>query len=74
VDNSSTYSSATELYDGISWANDTVSMSTAREHLEGAGTHNSCSFSIWWFPPGYIAATEEYTGAGSPTTVTITAS
>jgi hypothetical protein len=50
-------------------------MSTARLGLGGAGTQ-PVSFSIWWStPPGtYATATEEYTGAGSPLTVTITAS
>jgi hypothetical protein len=62
---------ATELYDGSTWSSDT-NLSTAREHLAGAGTQTA-GLAFGGSPP-ITAATEEFTGAGSPLTVTITAS
>jgi hypothetical protein len=62
---------ATELYDGSTWSSDT-NLSTAREHLAGAGTQTA-GLAFGGSPP-ITAATEQYTGAGSPLTVTITAS
>jgi hypothetical protein len=48
-------------------------MSTARSQLGGAGTQPA-ALGFGGTTPGITAATEEWTGAGSPTTVTITAS
>ncbi|MGA0214941.1 MAG: hypothetical protein ACO3IY_05290, partial [Pelagibacteraceae bacterium] len=64
---------ATEEYDGISWTTSPASMSTARSSLGGAGTQASALAFAGSVPP-FTTATEEWTGAGSPTTVTITAS
>jgi hypothetical protein len=68
------FTGATEEYDGTSWT--TVnSLNTARNTLGGAGTTSAAlGFGGNDAAPGYLAATEEWTGAGSPQTVTITAS
>jgi hypothetical protein len=63
---------ATELYDGTSWTTSPASMATAKTKISGAGTQ-SIALTFGKAPP-YAGATEEWTGAGSPTTVTITAS
>jgi hypothetical protein len=57
----------------LAWTSVT-SMATARIALGGAGTTSAgLAFGgIFWRT--YTAATEEWLGAGSPTTVTITAS
>jgi hypothetical protein len=57
-----------------SWTSSPVSMSTARLGLGGAGTQAAALAFGGETPPRITAATEEWTGAGSPTTVTITAS
>jgi hypothetical protein len=50
-------------------------MSTARVSLGGAGTQTSAlGFGGETSAPAYTAATEEWTGAGSPLTKTITVS
>jgi hypothetical protein len=64
---------ATELYDGTSWANNPTGLNTARYGLGGAGTQPA-ALAFGGNVTGTIAATEEWTGAGSPATVTITAS
>jgi hypothetical protein len=63
---------ATESYDGTSWTNDT-SMATARFGLAGAGTQ-SAALAGGGYTTANTTATEEWLGAGSPLTVTITAS
>jgi hypothetical protein len=63
---------ATEEYDGTTWTS-TTSMSTARYLLAGAGTQAS-ALAFGGLHTTGSAATEEWNGAGSPTTVTITAS
>jgi hypothetical protein len=64
---------ATEEYDGTSWTTSPASLNTARRAFRWCRNSNSC-FSFWWVNYRLLAATEEWTGAGSPTTVTITAS
>jgi hypothetical protein len=51
-----------------------TSMSTARTELGGCGTTQAALGFGGDIVPGLSAATEEWTGAGAPTTVTITAS
>jgi hypothetical protein len=63
---------ATEEYDGTSWSNSPGSLNTARTALGGFGT-TAAALAFGGGPPS-TGATEEWTGAGSPTTVTITAS
>jgi hypothetical protein len=67
---------ATEEYDGTSWTTSPGSMATGKIlSLAGAGTQSFISFSVWWILQDQVQdATEEWTGAGAPTTVTITAS
>jgi hypothetical protein len=48
-------------------------MGTARYALAGAGTQTA-ALGFGGFVPPYTTATEEFTGPGSPATVTITAS
>jgi hypothetical protein len=66
-------SSATEEYDGTSWTSSPVSMSTARNELGGCGTQAS-ALAFGGGAPSLTGATEEWTGAGSPLTKTITVS
>jgi hypothetical protein len=63
---------ATEEYDGTSWATSPGSLNTARGYLAGAGTQTAAL--AFGGGPSPTGATEEWNGAGSPTTVTITAS
>jgi hypothetical protein len=63
---------ATEEYDGTSWATSPGSLNTARGYLAGAGTQTA-ALAFGGDSPA-TGATEEWNGAGSPTTVTITAS
>jgi hypothetical protein len=63
---------ATEEYDGTSWTTSPASLSTARGRLGGAGTQ-AAALAFGGNPP-ITAATEEWLGAGSPTTKTITVS
>jgi hypothetical protein len=67
---------ATEEYDGTSWTTSPGSLSTARSALAGAGTQTAgLAFGGEpGSPPFVTAATEEWTGAGAPTTKTITVS
>jgi hypothetical protein len=55
---------ATEEYDGTSWTTSPASLTTARIALAGAGTQTS-ALAFGGNPP-VTAATEEWTGAGSP--------
>jgi hypothetical protein len=64
---------ATEEYDGTSWATNPGSMNTARGYLEGCGTQPA-GLAIGGNDGTNLNVTEEYTGAGAPNTVTITAS
>jgi hypothetical protein len=66
------YTGATEEYDGTSWTTSPASMSTARHRLGSAGTQAS-ALGFGGGPPA-TNATEEWTGAGSPLTQTITVS
>jgi hypothetical protein len=61
---------ATEEYDGSTWTTG-GNLGTARYQLAGAGTQTS-ALAFGGTPT--TGATEEWTGAGSPLTVTITAS
>jgi len=63
---------ATELWDGTSWTSNPNSMTTARNRLGGAGTQAS-ALAFGGGPPA-TAATEEFTGPGTPVTQTITTS
>jgi hypothetical protein len=56
---------ATEEYDGTSWTTNPASMNTARGYLAGAGTQAS-ALAFGGGSPAITAATEEWTGAGSP--------
>jgi hypothetical protein len=64
---------ATEEYDGSTWTNPT-GLNTARDSLAGCGIQTAALGFGGYSPPPVTAATEEWTGAGAPTTVTITAS
>ena len=70
-----TNSTATEEYDGNSWTTSPASMSTAKREFGGAGTQ-ALALAFGGFSPSTPAstATEEWTGAGSPLTKTITVS
>ena len=64
---------ATEEYDGTSWTN-VAGLPVAKSAIMGGGT-SSYAFSAGGnTPPGNVATTEEWLGAGSPQTKTITAS
>jgi uncharacterized ParB-like nuclease family protein len=66
---------ATELYDGTSWTANPTGLNTSRLGLGGAGTQAAgLVFGGYDGTPTYTGATEEWTGPGSPLTVTITAS
>jgi hypothetical protein len=61
-------------YDGTSWSS-RPSMATARQYAHGAGTNTANFVAGGLGPPGgQIANTEEFTGAGAPTTVTFSGS
>ena len=62
---------ATEEYNGTSWATSPGSLNTVRFALAGAGTQ---TLGLAFGGSPTTAATEEWTGAGSPQTKTITAS
>jgi hypothetical protein len=66
---------ATELYDGTSWANNPTGLNTARSWFRQVQELQAAALAFGGNVTGpYSAATEEWTGAGSPLTVTITAS
>jgi len=64
--------SSTELWNGTSWTSNPTGLSTARCLLAGAGTQ-TLALAIGGNSP-VSAATEEWTGPGSPVTQTITTS
>jgi hypothetical protein len=64
--------SSTELWNGTSWTSNPTGLSTARNLLAGAGTQ-TLALAIGGNSP-VSAATEEWTGPGSPVTKTITTS
>jgi hypothetical protein len=64
---------ATEEYDGTSWATSPGSLATGRSYLSSAGTV-SLALAMGGYTGSSSDATEEWTGAGAPLTVTITAS
>ena len=69
------YLTTTEQYDGSTWTNNPTGLNTARGTSGGAGnTASALTFGGDSPSPPQTAATEEWTGAGSPLTVTITAS
>jgi hypothetical protein len=68
----SSYTGATEVYDGTSWTSNPAGLNTARNGLAGAGTQTA-ALGFGGDTPLYTAATEEWTGAG-PLTKTITVS
>jgi len=61
---------STELWNGTSWSED-GDMNTARYNGGGAGNSSSALYVAGNAPPN-SAATEEFTGAGAPLTVTFT--
>jgi hypothetical protein len=61
------------LYDGTSWTNLQVWQQQERFGLAGTGTQ-AAALAFGGYTTANTTATEEWTGAGSPTTVTITAS
>jgi hypothetical protein len=65
-------SDKTETYDGTSWTNDPATLSQGR-YIGGSGGDSSNGLIIGGnsVPGTYVATTEEFTGAGSPQTVTI---
>jgi hypothetical protein len=65
---------ATEEYDGTSWTSNPTGLNTARRQLAGAGTQASALAAGGQDSTGVLAATEEWLGAGSPLTKTITVS
>jgi hypothetical protein len=67
------YFGATEEYDGSTWTSSPVSMSTARNQVAGAGTQTA-ALAFGGNTGTATNATEEWTGAGSPLTKTITVS
>jgi hypothetical protein len=64
---------ATEQYDGTSWT-EVADLSTARQYLAGSGTTASAIGAGGQAAPGLTAVTEEWLGAGSVVTKTITTS
>jgi hypothetical protein len=65
---------ATEEYNGATWTSSPASLATARIALGNAGTQASALAFGGEINPPNTAATEEWTGAGSPLTKTITIS
>ena len=61
---------ATEIWNGTSWSEDT-DLNTARSNVSGAGTSSS-ALAFGGYDTSLLTATEEWTGAGSPLTVTFT--
>jgi hypothetical protein len=70
--NGTAFIGATEEYDGTSWATSPGSLNTGRGYLGSAGTQTA-ALAFGGDSP-ITGATEEWTGAGVPVTVTITAS
>ena len=69
------YTTSTELYDGTSWTSNPTGMNTGRQNMAGTGSQTfALAFGGQGPTPARQAATEEWTGAGAPLTVTITAS
>ena len=69
------YTTSTELYDGTSWTSNPTGMSTGRQSMAGTGSQTfALAFGGQGPTPTRQALTEEWTGAGAPLTVTITAS
>jgi hypothetical protein len=65
----------TEEYDGTSWTSNPTGMSTGRQSMAGTGSQTfALAFGGQGPTPTRQALTEEWTGAGAPLTVTITAS
>jgi hypothetical protein len=65
---------ATEVWNGTSWTEDS-DLNTDRWELGGGGSSSTSALAFGGFDPGpsgVSAATEEWTGAGSPLTVTFT--
>ena len=62
---------ATEIWNGTSWSEDT-DLNTARNNLSGAGTDSSALAFGGYDGTSLLTATEEWTGAGAPLTVTFT--
>jgi hypothetical protein len=74
-DNPPPVTGATEEYDGSTWTTSPVSLNTARNFLGGAGTQTAAlAFGGFHTGTANTAATEEWTGAGTPETKTITVS
>jgi hypothetical protein len=65
---------ATEEYDGSTWTSNPTGLNTARDSLAGCGIQTAALGFGGYSPPPVTGATEEWLGAGAPTTVTITAS
>jgi len=63
-------SAKTELWDGTSWT-ETTDLNTSRDGLGGAGTA-AAAIAMSGSAPGQTTASEEWTGAGTPLTVTFT--
>jgi hypothetical protein len=70
---STSYTGATEEYDGSTWTTSPASLNTARSGLAGCGTQTAGLAFGGSTATAVTAATEEWNGA-APTTVTITAS
>ena len=64
---------ATEEYDGSTWTANPTGLNTARYSLAGCGTQTA-ALAFGGETTVQVANTEEWTGAGAPLTVTITAS
>jgi hypothetical protein len=64
----------TELYNGTSWTSNPTGLATGRQELAGAGTQIAGLAFGGETATANTAATEEFTGPGSPVTKTITTS
>jgi hypothetical protein len=66
---------ATEIYNGTSWS-EQGDLNTARNQMSGTGANNTAGLAaggeLASGSPAATAATEEFTGAGAPVTVTFT--
>jgi hypothetical protein len=65
---------ATEEYNGATWTSSPASLATGRTGIGNAGTQASALAFGGETPGGKTASTEEWLGAGSPLTQTITVS
>ena len=65
--------SATELWNGTSWTNNPTGLTTPRSNTRGSGNQTT-GIVFGGSAPAASAATEEWTGPGSPVTKTITTS